>query len=208
MEIQKKATTHQISILKPLTSGLIQADNLSIAKIVNKLTPEIAFKEGTNIRALAVRNPQLARVELTRALKELIQFVDASKTIATSEQFISTVETLLHDFPTLTLEEFYYVFNGIKKGKYGKLYERLKLAEISDCIKIYESGERCDFKEVDHKQENEPAKALPLVDYEAYKANLKAEKEASKKLSNSESQYQMERLKYLKSKANDSSKNV
>lgn len=193
---------------KPLTTGLIQADKRDLIMIVNKLTPEIAFTEGTNIRTLANKNPQLARVELTRALKDLIEFVDANKTISTSDAFIATVEALITDFPAMTLEEYYFVFNGIKKGKYGKLYERLKLAEISDCIKKYEGEERAKYLEERSKQWNEENSKLEKIDYEAYKAELREKKEKQKTLSSSESQYQIERLRYLKSKANDSTTSV
>lgn len=167
--------------------------------IVNKLTPEIAFTEGTNIRTLANKNPQLARVELTRALKDLIEFVDANKTISTSDAFIATVEALITDFPAMTLEEYYFVFNGIKKGKYGKLYERLKLAEISDCIKKYEGEERARYLEERNDRLKGSGKKLDKVDYEAYAKRVAKEK-SNKSNRIKETDFQNFNMNYHKNK--------
>ena len=64
----------------------------------------------------------------------LCRFVDAKRTITTDEDLIFTVESVIENYPALTLEEFRLIVDGMKRGQYGKYYERLKLPEIENAI--------------------------------------------------------------------------
>ena len=96
-------------------------------------------------------------------LKKLVDFVDAKKTLKNDEELIFTIESLVEEFPTMKLEEFALIFRRIKQGKFGKLYERLKLAEISECCKQYEAEERSQILENMHKYDQAPAQRTSIA---------------------------------------------
>lgn len=186
-------------ILTASTIGLAETKNpLKFIQKIEALTVKDAFAEGTNIRTLNNNSPGLSRTLLTKGLKDLIEFVDANKTINSNEQLIFTVEALINDFPTLTLEEFYIVFRDIKKGVYGKLFERLKLAEISECLKKYEAGIRADYLERRNQEQKGSDTKIAIVDYEAYKIQLDAKETAKKATQWNEPDYQKQKFEYLK----------
>ncbi|MAP81910.1 MAG: hypothetical protein CL526_12585 [Aequorivita sp.] len=82
--------------------------------------------------------PQETRAALIALIAGLCKFVDAKRTITTDEDLIFTVETILEGYPALTLEELRLIVDGMKRGQYGKFYERLKLPEIEAAIQQYE----------------------------------------------------------------------
>lgn len=93
---------------------------------------------------------------LVLELGKLVDFVDAKKTLKDDDQLLFTAESLVEDFPTMKLEEFVLVFNWIKKGKFGKMYERLKLAEIQEAIRTYEGDYRAEVMEkLNHQRKHE-----------------------------------------------------
>lgn len=112
-----------------------------------ELTVKTAWEQGHGIRHLMRTAPQWTISMLILELGKLVDFVDAKKTLKDSDQLLFTAESLVEDFPSMKLEEFVLVFNWIKKGKFGKMYERLKLAEIEDAIKTYEGEHRAQYLE-------------------------------------------------------------
>lgn len=115
------------------------------------LTPAKAWTKGTNIRAAIRTSPKEVRAYLLVELKKLVDFIDAKKTLKNEEELIFTVRTLIDEFPVMKVEEFKIVFDWIKQGKFGKLYERLKTAEIVDCIRKYEGEHRAQLLEDLHR---------------------------------------------------------
>jgi len=76
--------------------------------------------------------------EVGRLIKEL----DTKTTINSDDELIFCVNSIIEEHPTLKLEELRACFNMIRKGKFGKLYERLKTPEILDCLCRYEGEVR------------------------------------------------------------------
>jgi len=64
--------------------------------------------------------------------------VDANKTLQTDEEIQFCCRSIFEDHPTIKVEEIRIAFNMIRKGKFGKLYERFKTAEILDALRRYE----------------------------------------------------------------------
>jgi len=123
--------------------------NISTKGIV-RFTPKEAFKDGLNIRKAIKVLPQQTRMALITILGDLCQFVDAKRTLTTDDDLIYTVEAIIENYPILTLEEFRLICDKMKRGQYGKFYERLKLAEIEEAIKHYEGNHRAKVLEDMH----------------------------------------------------------
>ena len=107
-------------------------------KGIVKYTPIEAFKEGLNIRKALRVQPKQTKQILCALVMDLCQFVDAKRTLTTDDDIIYTVEAIIQGYPILTIEEFRLICDRMKRGLYGKFYERLKLAEIEDAIKDIE----------------------------------------------------------------------
>ena len=75
---------------------------------------------------------------LLTALGALIRDVDANKTLRTDEEFKFACRAIIEEHPSLRLEEIAIAFDYIRMGKFGKLYERLKTAEILEALRRYE----------------------------------------------------------------------
>lgn len=110
-------------------------------------TPVELFKEGTNMRAAKNTDFKALKFILIRELSDLLDFVDANKTLSTAEEIAFTVTAIIEDYPAMTVEEVILVFSRIKKGEYGKYYERFKTPEILEAIRLYESEDRAEMLE-------------------------------------------------------------
>ena len=66
---------------------------------------------------------------------------------STAEEIAFTVTAIIDDYPAITVEEVILVFSRIKKGEYGKYYERFKTPEILEAIRLYESEDRAEMLE-------------------------------------------------------------
>lgn len=79
----------------------------------------------------------------------MVKEIDANKTLSSNEEIEFCCRSIIEEHPTLKLDEIYVAFNMIRQGKFGKLYERLKSAEILDCLRRYESDVRSPILERD-----------------------------------------------------------
>lgn len=118
---------------------------------VCKLTPTEAFTNGVNIRTALREQPQQTRGALVNMIGDLCRFIDAKRTLTTDSDIAFTVETIIDKYPALKLEEFRLICDGLKRGEYGKFYERLKLAEIEEAIKQYEGSTKAEVLEKLHQ---------------------------------------------------------
>lgn len=84
--------------------------------------------------------------EVSRLCKEL----SAKTTINSDEELIFCVKAILEEHPTLKVEEIRACFDMVRKGKFGKLYERLKTPEILDFLRRYEGEIRVEILERQH----------------------------------------------------------
>ena len=100
---------------------------------------EQAWTEGTNLRTCLRYHPEETRLAVVKAVKRVVDFVDAKKTLESTDDIILAAEHIIQSFPTLKLEELALVCQRMCTGDYGKFYERLKVSEFSDCIKKHEA---------------------------------------------------------------------
>jgi hypothetical protein len=98
-----------------------------------------AWSEG--VQVVEAKKNDFLMATLIAEFEKVIQFVDAKRTIL-SDDMPFVVTQLLTDFYYLKFEEFLLVFDGIKKGTYGKYYERLKMAEVYDAFRQYEVSDQ------------------------------------------------------------------
>ena len=143
--MEKKDLIQTTSHLKPLTISLI-TDSKSLVK------PTEAWEHGTNIQTAVKHNPQVVRGWIMAEVGRLIKDVDANKTLSTDEEIQFCCRSILEEHPTLKLEEIRICFVMIRQGKFGKLFERLKTAEILDCLRKYEGEVRAEVMETLHKK--------------------------------------------------------
>lgn len=126
-----------------------------------ELTPTSAWQEGTNLCRAANEYPNEVRGWLYLEVSKLIKDVDAKKTLATDEEMRFTCRAILDEHPTLKIEEVRVIFDYIRMGKFGKLYERLKTAEILECIRQYEGNQRAEVIERLHEERKKLVSASP-----------------------------------------------
>jgi len=66
------------------------------------------------------------------------KFVDANKTLTTTEEIVMTVNELLTTYPCFTLSDWRLACYMMAKEAFGPYYERLKLAQFVECFRKYE----------------------------------------------------------------------
>tara|TARA_R110000744_G_scaffold205030_10_gene323803 strand:- start:205 stop:603 length:399 start_codon:yes stop_codon:yes gene_type:complete len=88
----------------------------------------------------------------------LCKDIDANKTLKSDDEITFCCKSIIEDHPTITLQEVRLAFNMVRQGKFGKLYERLKTAEILDCLRKYESDVRTEA--IESKIQEERTKRL------------------------------------------------
>ena len=144
--MEKKDLTQITSHLKVSTISLITDNRINF-------TPQEAWQDGTNIRTAVKHNPAIVRGWILAEVGRLVKEVDANKTLSTDEELQFCCRSILDDHPTLKLEELRTCFNMIRQGKFGKLFERLKTAEILACLRNYEGEVRAEIIERLHREE-------------------------------------------------------
>jgi len=108
---------------------------------VSKLSTKQAFRTNNHINKLLKADAEtstMTRAFLVGLVKDLSDFLDCNKRLKTGEDYKFTVQSLIEQRPDWTLEEFANCFKLIKQGSFGKLFERLKTAEILDILSRYE----------------------------------------------------------------------
>jgi hypothetical protein len=146
----------------------------NISNRFESITPVIAWESGTNVRTAMKDDPQLTFSTLTALLMDAVSYLDMNKTLRDENDFIHAVRNLIDDFPVMKLEEWKVIMDRLKAGKYGKMYERLKLPELSEIFMQYE-GERAEMMERNIKDsKNDDLKKLddiPITDEQKGKWN-------------------------------------
>lgn len=111
------------------------------------VSPSDAWHKGTNIRTAARHNGHMIRGWVMAEVGRLCKELSAKTTISTDEELIFCVRSIFEEHPTLKLEEIRACFDMVRKGKFGKLYERLKTPEILDFLRRYEGEVRTEILE-------------------------------------------------------------
>ena len=104
---------------------------------VSTLTIETCFK-GTNVKTALKTDEAPTRAALIGMLTRCVKFIDANKTLTEPEHIAMTVNELLQQFPTFTLEDWRLCLYMMAKESFGPYYERLKLAQFVDCFAKYD----------------------------------------------------------------------
>ena len=144
---------------KALTSQLNQQTTLLLTGKIQFLSPAEAWHNGTNIQKSIRIHPEMCRGWIMAQVGRLCKDMDATKTLSTDEELLFTCRAIITEHPTLKLEEIAVCFDMIRMGKFGKLYGRLKTAEILECLRQYEGEIRAEIMEtkvkamhIDHTQ--------------------------------------------------------
>ncbi len=135
--------TRATSLLTEQSTSLITGDILGV-------TPTDAWTKGTNIRTamnVDAMHKKAIRLWIVTEVGRLCKMVDANKTLASDEELQVCCRAIVEDFPALKIEEVRTCFDMIIQGKFGKLYERLKTAEILECLRRYEGEVRAPILE-------------------------------------------------------------
>lgn len=73
---------------------------------------------------------------MTLLVNDLINFFAVSKTIGET-QLADTVKMLVEDYYYLNIEDFKLCFSNAKKGRYGKVYDRVDGSMIYEWVDTY-----------------------------------------------------------------------
>ena len=69
-----------------------------------------------------------------RMVKDVVDFIEAKRTLTSVEDITFTAEAIIQGHPTLKLEELALCCRDMKLGRFGKYYERLKTAEFTEAL--------------------------------------------------------------------------
>jgi len=176
--------------------------------------------KGTNIRAaLKTEHAIDVRAALLKMIFDTVKFLDCKKTLSNEDEVFFTMESLIEDFPVFKITEFKYVTDGMKAGKYGKYYERLKASEFRDAFIQYESEERARILENQHSVEQAIVMSDPILNMmKQISNNLKVEPPKREKLAglagdvkrrlNVKEDKRQEIMNELKERANNTKENT
>jgi len=129
-------------------------------EVANVKNAEVAF-HGTPITQLTKHHPQETKLWLAAEIGKVCKFIEANKTLKDQEELFFTCNELLNYCKSWKAEEFLTFFDAIKRGDFGKIYERLKTAEFLDFAKKYEE-KRCDIFDKLRLQENHQETKKPF----------------------------------------------
>jgi|GEM_PF-3427010 hypothetical protein len=138
--------------LKEKTLALRPQTNLLLKGDLHLIKPNDAWNEGTNIQKAVKVMPDLCRGWIYSQVAQLCKDMNCTKTLSTDEELQFTCRAILQEHPTLKLEELKVCFDMIRMGKFGKLFERLKSAEILEFLRRYEGEVRAEVLEQNHQK--------------------------------------------------------
>jgi len=141
MENQNQAVQKTSKQKRWLTS---LAENEEAFLTIYNQPPGDLIRKGTHVSGI---DSSIARQIVTKKLNEVIDYVDAKRTIKTSGQMISSVKEILTFCQTYNIEEIIYVLHKLEMGHFGKFYERLQMPEIIEAFRTYEIESRIDVVE-------------------------------------------------------------
>ena len=99
--------------------------------------------------------PERTRAWFVKELGLTLKMVDAGTTISGNDEITAVVRALIEEFPAMKIEEYMLVFDAIRKGKW-KLYNRLKLPELMECVRDWEARRAEQILERTHRPEYDP----------------------------------------------------
>jgi hypothetical protein len=141
----------------------------SISRISTRfeLTPAQAWEYGSNVREAFKYEPKMVHVSLMAILKDAVDYLDFNKSFRHEGDYIEAIDYLIKEFPVMKIEEWKIICINLKAGKYGKMYERLKLPELIEIFQQFE-GERAEMREKQMRRDKD-VPPLPNIDPELLK---------------------------------------
>lgn len=115
-----------------------------------------ARKHGTNIRTAMRCDPAGVSVFLAGLIARTCAMVDASTTIRDDDELVAVVDAIVEEFPTMMLEEWTLICRDLQRGKFGPLYNRLKLPEFMDAARKWEGKRAEQYLERTHNPGHDP----------------------------------------------------
>lgn len=89
----------------------------------------------------------MVRAWIVSEVGRLIKELNYKITISSDDELMFCCRSIIEDHPTLKLEEIRVIFDWIRKGRYGKMFERMKTPEILSIICKYEGETRAEMLE-------------------------------------------------------------
>ena len=141
----------------------------SISRISTRfeLTPIQAWEYGSNVREAFKYEPKMVHISLMALLKDAIDYLEYNKSFRHEGDYIEAIDYLIKEFPVMKIEEWKIICVNLKAGKYGKMYERLKLPELIEIFQKFE-GERAEMREKQMRRKKD-VPPLPNIDPEILK---------------------------------------
>ena len=96
----------------------------------------------------------MVHLSLMALLKDAVDYLEMNKSFRHEGDYIEAIDYLIKEFPAMKIEEWKIICVNLKAGKYGKMYERLKLPELVEIFQKYE-GERAEMMERRIKRDKE-----------------------------------------------------
>jgi hypothetical protein len=111
--------------------------------------------------------PKMVHISLMALLKDAIEYLDFNKSFRHEGDYIEAIDYLIKEFPVMKIEEWKIICINLKAGKYGKMYERLKLPELIEIFQQFE-GERAEIREKQMRRDKD-VPPLPNIDTDILK---------------------------------------
>lgn len=128
-----------------------------------------SLEVATYDQAINSQSPPLATIKaelgeqqllaiLTLIIADAVEFFNIGKSM-TGEQIVSTAKLIAKDYYYLKPEDFKLCFDNAKRGKYGKLFDRLDGMIIMEWLETY-SGSRANRAEEINTEKHNEGKAI------------------------------------------------
>jgi len=123
---------NQLDRYKDTTRFLKSVDCSDLSVIVTGTQISVLRREAKGVLVAAV----------VMLIEDITRFFKTKTSFGNEEDVVSVAESIIDRFWYLKLEELAIIFDRAKNMRYGKVYDRLDEATITEWIVRYEEGER------------------------------------------------------------------
>ena len=139
--------SRELQKINPQTLSLLKVSTGLLTKIPK--TSKLAFEQGTQLAVVKKQDAALTRAILLRAVVDVVQAIDAKKTITTDLEMEMLIDEVLEFSWHMKLEEVLLVFKRMCVK--GGWFERLKAGDFMDELREYDQNERAELLETRNK---------------------------------------------------------
>jgi hypothetical protein len=166
----------QLVALNTLENGLTTIEGGKISVDVRNVNSKNSFQTNNHINKLIKAGGDVSKqvaMYLFSLLKDCSDFIDAKKRLTIAEDYTFTVDEMINQRPDWTIEEFANFFKMVKRGDFGKLYERFKTPEVLEFMAKYEET-RCDVRDELRREKEDSMRKERSEDFKVtYKPKIK-----------------------------------